>query len=292
MTVGLRVSIIIPCYNSGSYIHRAIHSALRQTYRNVEIIVVDDGSTDHTKGVVSQFSDVIYFYQKNSGVSRARNVGASLSSGKYLVFLDADDWLFPNSVDIQMKYFTDHPNLALVSGCHMKINSQKHELYYKQYEVKRDNYLHMLKSNYIGPPIAAMFDKEIFLKYRFNETYRYSEDYDLYLRISKSEKILHHSEFVAAYYIHPESVSANRDILMMESSLFILKSVLGENPTTEEIAAYKIGVKNWKNLYTHNIYWSVFRDKSQKKRTRDQFFLLKHNPGLFGKYLMNLILGR
>src|SRR5690349_12444252 len=87
------VSVIIPCYNHGKYLSRAIESVLSQTYRNVEIVVVDDGSADNTKEVTDTFPHVLYVHQNNQGLSAARNTGINNSKGKYLLFLDADDWL-------------------------------------------------------------------------------------------------------------------------------------------------------------------------------------------------------
>src|SRR5688572_7471549 len=94
------VSVIIPCYNHALYLREAIGSVEQQTYTHTEIIVVDDGSTDETKLVVSSFPSVKYIHQHNSGLSAARNKGIEEASGQYLVFLDADDWLYPDAIRI------------------------------------------------------------------------------------------------------------------------------------------------------------------------------------------------
>ena len=90
-----KVSVIIPTYNSAQYITEAIESALNQTYKDFEIIVVDDGSTDNTKDILRSYIEkkkIHYFYQKNSGVSSARNTGVRVSQGEYISFLDSDDF--------------------------------------------------------------------------------------------------------------------------------------------------------------------------------------------------------
>src|SRR6185503_10394131 len=92
------VSIIIPCYNQGRYLGDAIESVLRQSYRRLEIIVVDDGSTDDSSQVARKYSDVKLRRQENRGFSRARNAGLEASRGDYLVFLDADDRLLPGAI--------------------------------------------------------------------------------------------------------------------------------------------------------------------------------------------------
>ncbi len=95
----VKVSVIIPCYNYGTVVAQAISSSLKQTYKNVEIIVVNDGSTDNSDQVISSFGDEIcYINQHNQGVARARNSGAKSSCGDWLLFLDADDMLYPEAI--------------------------------------------------------------------------------------------------------------------------------------------------------------------------------------------------
>ena len=98
-----KTSIIIPAYNAQSYIERAIESALRQTYDDIEIIIINDGSTDKTGEIIEEYSqkhtNIKVISTDNGGVSRARNIGIDNSSGEYIVFLDADDELLPYSVE-------------------------------------------------------------------------------------------------------------------------------------------------------------------------------------------------
>src|SRR5450432_3070501 len=89
------VSVIIPCYNQGKYLSKAVESVLEQTYRHFEIIVVDDGSSDNTKEVSESYPEVKYVFQQNQGLAAARNTGIEHCSGSLLVFLDSDDWLVP-----------------------------------------------------------------------------------------------------------------------------------------------------------------------------------------------------
>src|SRR5688500_17070697 len=92
------VSVIITCFNQGHFLAEAISSVLKQTHKPLEIIVVDDGSTDNTKAVALNFPEVYYIYQNNAGLSDARNTGIDNSRGEYLVFLDADDWLYQDGI--------------------------------------------------------------------------------------------------------------------------------------------------------------------------------------------------
>ncbi len=97
-----KVSVIIPTYNKARYIGRTVDSVLKQTYPNIEIIVVDDGSTDHTSDVLSQYqSTVSHIWQPNQGPSAARNTGLNASSGDFLLFLDSDDIVTPDKLALQ-----------------------------------------------------------------------------------------------------------------------------------------------------------------------------------------------
>jgi len=111
------VSIIIPVFNCEQYLREAIESVLGQTYRPIEIIVVDDGSTDNSAGVAKGFaSEVRYVYQDNSGVGAALNTGIELSRGCFLAFLDADDLWKEDKLMHQMAVFADHPDMDMVFG--------------------------------------------------------------------------------------------------------------------------------------------------------------------------------
>ncbi len=113
---GSLVSVIIPAYNSEKYIKEAVGSVGRQTYKNVEIIVVDDGSIDGTANVVKECSNVRYFYKDNGGISSARNMGVRESKGDYIAFLDSDDLWTPIKIESQMKTFAERSELDIVFG--------------------------------------------------------------------------------------------------------------------------------------------------------------------------------
>jgi glycosyltransferase involved in cell wall biosynthesis len=112
------VSTIIPVYNCERYLAEAIESVLAQTYRPIEIIVVDDGSTDGSADVAKDFADlqVQYFYQPNSGPGAARNQGTSLARGSLFAFLDADDVWLADKLTLQMATFESNPELDVVFG--------------------------------------------------------------------------------------------------------------------------------------------------------------------------------
>ncbi|MBS0169866.1 MAG: glycosyltransferase [Nitrospira sp.] len=110
-----RVSVVIPTFNCDRFIRRTVDSALAQTYRDFEIIVVDDGSTDDTRAVLSEYGkSVHYLFQSNQGASAARNMALEQASGELIAYLDADDLWAPNKLAQQVDYLDAHPECGLV----------------------------------------------------------------------------------------------------------------------------------------------------------------------------------
>jgi len=121
-----KVSVIIPAYNKASYIARAIDSVLLQKYANTEIIIVDDGSTDETPLVVERYSKYVkYLQQDKAGPGAARNRGVQESSGKYLAFLDADDYWLEGFLEHTVKFLEEHPDVDVVSTAYFKKRSNE-----------------------------------------------------------------------------------------------------------------------------------------------------------------------
>ncbi len=150
MNKGL-VSIIIPTYNRANLVIRAIESALNQTYRNIELIVIDDGSKDQTPQIISQIKDprIRYIrYEENRGASHARNVGLSLAKGEFISFLDSDDEFLPQKIEKQLEAFEKSENVgAVYCDTYLLFENKRREIYrfeklegwvYPKRDVRRD----------------------------------------------------------------------------------------------------------------------------------------------------------
>ena len=130
------VSVIIPTHNYGRYISEAIESVLAQSYPNIELMVIDDGSTDETEAEVKKYPMVKYIYQKHVGQptpARARNNGIRLSKGKYIVFLDADDQLLPSYITECMAVMKTDPRIGMVWTGAMAFGTDRKRLVNKFY---------------------------------------------------------------------------------------------------------------------------------------------------------------
>lgn len=106
------VSVIVPVYNAEAYLESALRSIRTQDYRPIEIIVVDDGSTDRSADIARSYEDVQYLHQPNAGPSAARNAGLAVAKGEFVAFLDADDEWLPRKLAIQVSYHRDHPDVG------------------------------------------------------------------------------------------------------------------------------------------------------------------------------------
>jgi len=185
------VSVIIPTYNREALVCHAIDSVISQTYQNIEIIVVDDGSTDNTKNAINKYrtlENFSFIEQSNKGVSAARNHGVSLAKGKYISLLDSDDLFLPTKIAVQVNHFEANPNIVLLHHYFEKI-----DLNQKSLGVRKPDYfygflypkiLYYWKS--LINPSCLMVKKSMYEKVSgFNETLLSSEDLDFYRKISR-----------------------------------------------------------------------------------------------------------
>lgn len=116
LTTAPLVSVVIPTYNRAKVLERALKTALSQTYQNIEILIVDDGSTDNTEAALTPFRDQVrYFYQQNQGASAARNRAIQEARGKYIAFLDSDDEWLPTKLEKQIALLESQPELSFIA---------------------------------------------------------------------------------------------------------------------------------------------------------------------------------
>ena len=180
--------MITPTYNRAHLIGRALDSLLAQTYQDFEIIVVDDGSTDDTRQVLSRYGDRIrYVFQENAGPSAARNRGIRMAKGEYLAFLDSDDAFLPTKLALQVAYLEAHPEVGVVySGWQIigpdgTVQSEVRPI--REGAILKD----LLLEGYLFPPIAAVVRRACIDQVGlFDESLRVFEDPDLWFRVARA----------------------------------------------------------------------------------------------------------
>jgi glycosyltransferase involved in cell wall biosynthesis len=261
-TSGPLVSVIIPCYNQAHYVPEAIKSVLAQSYQNIEIVVVDDGSTDNTREIAERM-EVKYIYQKNGGLSAARNTGIDKSTGEFLVFLDSDDWLLADAIAINVMYLNKRPEAVFVAGSHQKIGANG-VIAETRKELTLTPYQQLLHQNYIGMIAAVMFRRSILQQYRYDTTLHSCEDYDLYLKITRDHEVINHLQEIAAYRIHGNSMSGNIHRMIHDVSK-VLKRQKSNLRGDIEQEYFADGLYNWKKFY-YDKYFSVVDDQIKKNK--------------------------
>jgi len=222
------VSVVITCYNYGQFLSEAIESVLSQSYKNIEIIVVDDGSTDNTKeaaGAYKGHKNFHYLYQENQGVASARNIGLNNAKGTYLVFLDADDILKPEFVKVHLECLEQNTSIDY-AYCLMKVFGRKEEAVAEILEF--DPKL-LVQRNFIHS--SAMFRCNVIKKYRYDQKLQALEDWDLYLGLLENNHIgkLIPRELLL-YRKHDALVSRSDSILNAESQVGINYSIYKKHP--------------------------------------------------------------
>jgi glycosyltransferase involved in cell wall biosynthesis len=232
-----KVSIIIPVFNGESFIGRAIESCLSQVYENIEIIVIDDGSTDGTASIIKSYvdhGDVRYIYQENSERSAARNRGVRMCNGKYIQFLDADDELLSGKISTQVPILEADAALAAVySATLFQRNGRKLKpLFYKP---KKSLVEDMILSNFI-PINALLFRKDAL--HVFDESIRLLEDWKLLLQVlADGRNFVGIAEPLCVVNIH--SQNSSRDRVEMATAELKILSWVEKHP---KLSIYKYGV--------------------------------------------------
>ncbi|MGZ3899380.1 MAG: glycosyltransferase family 2 protein [Bacteroidia bacterium] len=177
-------SIIIPTYNRAEPIQRAIESIIEQTYADWELVIIDDGSTDNTRQVVTGYKseNIRYIYQENQERSVARNNGIQHAKGKYICFLDSDDEYYPDYLENLYKEIEKRNSpVALVKSIPSVLLNNEFKNFEKDFENENNSIEHFLTT--YSPLCSICVHSSILKKYNFDVTLKYAEDTNLWVRI-------------------------------------------------------------------------------------------------------------
>lgn len=236
------VSIVIPVYNGEDFLEEAIQSAINQTYRNIEILVINDGSTDGTEEIAKKYKKQIrYFYKENGGVASALNLGIKEMKGEYFSWLSHDDYYAPLKIELEIEAIRKQGDRSSVVYCNYDLLDQKTgifstykiEDYYS--EQARTNGILMLVQRMIGGCTllihASCFEKAGV----FNEQLKTTQDYDMWFRIFRGIKLLHVPQALVVTRIHSKQGSCTiKEFDAEREQLFlnILKGLTSEEKIT------------------------------------------------------------
>ena len=270
------ISVVIPSYNRADTIFKSVQSVLNQTYSDIEVIVVDDGSTDNTKKILEQIQDprFRYIYQKNAGACVARNNGLDHARGEYIAFHDSDDTFRPTK--LEDKLFTLRDKDADVVFCAMERHNYYSKAIFPQIQEGFKSQHDILLGQYISTQ-TILGKKEVFLNNRFDPNVKRMQDYDLMIRVSYQYKV---------YFLKKVLV----DVAVQNNSI----TQLATNEKTEKNLEYllskysKLGEKypDWKSGILQYLAYLKLLQKKPYKEIYKEAFKLDKNPENFIKLIL------
>lgn len=206
------VSVIVPCYNQGTYLNEALESVFKQTYNNWECLIIDDGSTDNTKEIanlwITKDSKFKYYYKNNGGVSSARNVGISKSKGDFLQFLDSDDILYKSKFKDSLEYLIPggHQNNYEIVISNFKMLSEDSQKILPAFCTLKESYFSLegflLKWNvdFSIQIQCGLFSANLFKGINFPENLSAQEDWVVWVLLMKATNKVFFLDKDLAYY--------------------------------------------------------------------------------------------
>jgi glycosyltransferase involved in cell wall biosynthesis len=209
------ISVIIPTYNAAKYLNTAVKSVLNQTFKNFELLIIDDGSTDNTMEIAKAFDDrrVQYFYQSNQGKSQARNNGIYKSKGRFISFLDADDFYYKTKLKYLLDFLRNNPQIGCVAGGVRRISDNGQIISKKKHQ---DNKLITIKDLLFGNSInvcSTLIRSEHVKEIKgFDICLKRGEDWDFHYRLALSGcSIVVKKNIVCAYRFRQNAIDKTND---------------------------------------------------------------------------------
>lgn len=241
------VSVIIPTYNRARLIGEAIQSVLDQTFTDLELIVVDDGSTDNTESVVTEFKDprVRYIHQENMGISAARNAGIHNTQGRYVAFLDSDDLWLPRLLESQVPVLDGDPHFGVVYTRAQAIDANGNALFHTRGDLQKypDQALKSMLYGDFTCIQTALIRRECFDGAGFfDESLTGRVDWDMFLRLAKvcrfafTDRVLAHFR---AHSLQHTGVKSEYFAEVCESGIKVLDKAFSDPDLSKQILAIK-----------------------------------------------------
>jgi len=189
------ISVLMPAYNSEKFIYSSIESVFKCHYKNLELIIIDDGSVDSTKEIIQQFDreryNIKYYFKNNSGIPDTLNLGIQKCTGKWIARIDSDDLCINNRFEEQIRYAIKNPRLGLVGSNAIFINESGKFIYQYSYPVNNQKLItNLLNSKAFFPHSSAFFQKELAESVGgYRTRIEHAEDLDLWIRMSEKAEI-------------------------------------------------------------------------------------------------------
>jgi len=240
------VSVIIPAYNHEMYIEEALQSVIDQTYKNIELIVIDDGSTDRTAEIIENFrkknqdKNIQFIKKQNEGICKTLNRGLVLATGDYVAFLASDDKWIENKIDEQVAFMENNKNIGLVcSDAYFTKFNQDTNLKWSNYKAGMDQYFkkgiqncnmhEVLLARPLLCAVTVMLRRSIFNEVDYFDEKLRSEDTDMWLRVARKYPIGYINQPLVYYRMHGTNIS-NNNLKLIRGLLRIIRKHFREEP--------------------------------------------------------------
>jgi len=278
----------MPAYNCGKYISQSIKSMLNQTYKNFELFIIDDGSTDNTEEIVKKINDdrIIYKKIEHSGTSAALNHGVSLAKGDWIARIDADDLNTPDRLEKQLNFVNNNTQYNVISSWSVYFNNKGKICYYWKSPVNHKEIFSLL--NLYNPlnQSGLLIKRKLLLENNFDETFVYFEDYELMHRIRDKVKFYNFPEFLVFTRIREDSKSTIANSEKIFNLLFSSsKDKLIQSKTSDELK-YWNGICGDLCLFYGNVKYAIkyFRKSIYFKNCIKILIII-----IFGEKVRNLL---
>ncbi len=258
------VSILLPAYNAGDYLNASIDSVLSQSYTNIELIVIDDCSTDNTKAIISSYSDPRIkpvFHSQNQGLPNTLNSAFTLANGKYIARMDADDISLPDRIAKQVAFLESHPDYSLLGSLYANMDQDS-----KVYEIGAQLLHHeeisigiMFVNSFCHG--SVMFRKTFLVENKILYDLKYVpyEDYELWTRLVKLTKVANLPEVLYLYMTNPAGMFLTRHKEMIQGPKSLGKKLVSQTKLPQ------INLSYLKYLYSRSKLYRVPKLKVQDK---------------------------
>jgi len=219
------VSVIIHTYNNEKFIAETVASVLNQTYKDYEIIVVDDGSVDGTRDVLMPYMQKIrYHYKENGGIASAKNAGIGLSQAEFVAFLDHDDLWVPDKLQLQMEHFNENPQIGLVYAKYTSFRDGKELRTKPEKGYSGWIFKELLAKSFIQTSTVVVKRECLDAAGPYDETFSLGDEYDMFLRIARKFQCGFVDKGLTRYRVHDTNAS-NNDFLFDNENLGVYKKV-------------------------------------------------------------------
>lgn len=257
-------------YNGEKYIQEAIESVLNQTYKDIELVVVDDGSNDNTRKIVEKYKDVIYIYQENKGQGSARNLGIEVSKGEYLAFLDSDDLYAPDKIEKQLKILLKNNNIDVVYNDLKVVDEKLNYLNILKsegiYEKREDLLANIIYRQVIQGPICMMLRRKCIEDIKWSEELIYAVDYEYVIKLAFKYNFKYLEEPLYIYRRHESNLS-NKHNTTVEEEIRIVKKIGIDN--IKKIVSKSNFTEDRKKMLLSKIYIKIHEYKDSEIILKD-----------------------